>query len=266
MRVFGSIRLTCALAVAGALALSARAEIRTMKNISIEKLTKASDSVVVGRCVDKTVKALGGFVETEYTIRVDETLKGKSRKAGQEFTMTVPGGELTTPPITMSVAGMPHMVPDEDVVLFLKDAQAQPDTRIAERRNPKSLVGTGPMTVGLNEGKFTVITDRTDGIKKVARLNLENYGLAHQDRIYAKALGALASRQLRAQNSPAKDLGGPAPSAAPEPPKAPDHEAHGERQVLALSGDEAAAQISRQGGVSLIEIQDFKAQVRNSAN
>jgi hypothetical protein len=163
----------------------------------------------------------------------------------------------------MAVSGMPHMVPDEEVVLFLKDKQPPLPDRVAARRNPRSLSGTGPMTVAVNEGKFTVVTDKTDGVKKVARLNLENYGLAHQDRIYAKALNALASRQLRAFNSPAKDLGGPSPAALPKEAAEP-HGAEG--QVLARSADEAAKLISKQGGVALVEIQDFKAQVRNFAN
>ena len=160
---------------------------------TLEQLTNESDSVVIGVCKGKKAQFIGRMIETEYEVEVTERLKGKARKGSETISLTLPGGELTTPPITQSVSYTPVMYQGEEVALFLKDnAPAQPAS-LKAKQNPKSKLWSSPQVVGWAEGKFSVVTDKKTGKKRVARVIPEEYGWANEDQSIRRALKAIAS-------------------------------------------------------------------------
>ncbi len=233
--------------------------------MTLQQLTRASDSVVLGTCTDKQVRVVGRHFETDYTVRVTEPLKGK-RTAGQLITMTVPGGELTTPPITHAVQGMAHMLKGEDVALFLDEKPVHLPGDIDSRRDPKSRVAIGPRVVGLNEGKFTIFTDKATGQRRVSRINMENFGFAHQDRVYQTVLRAVASNQMKTTSGTVVALGEGVYTSpqgkeildrirVPEAPK-----------PMARSAAQLQDAISKRGVPVVQDLDSFKAQIKTFAN
>jgi hypothetical protein len=162
---------------------------------TLEELTKESDSVVIGVCKSKKAEFVGKIIETDYEIEVSERLKGKGKGGPKEtIVITVPGGELTTPPISQAVSHAPIMFLGEEVALFLKDtAPAAPTQQAAEKRNPKSKLWTSPQVVGWAEGKFSVVTDKKSGKKRIARVVPEEYGWVNHDEAIRRAISSVAS-------------------------------------------------------------------------
>jgi hypothetical protein len=190
-----------------ALGTTAWAAKRTGKDMSLKTLTDQSDSVIIGKCKDKNVQWVDKHLETSYNVEVQETLKGKSFKQGQTMAVTVPGGELTTPPLTQYVEMVPTMFPGEGVALFLKDTGPEAPPSVKARINPKSKLWTSPQVVGWSQGKFSVYTDKKDGRQKIARLNLEQMGAVPQSRALERLLHAVASGDVAVTSAPVVDLG-----------------------------------------------------------
>jgi hypothetical protein len=67
---------------------------------------------------------------------------------------------------------------------------------------------TTQLICGGYEGKFSVITDQRDNTKKVARINLEQYGYVPQDPHLHNMLRALSAGDIPATSAPVVDLGG----------------------------------------------------------
>lgn len=191
--------MTRALALTAVLSVScmALAMKKTGPDMTLEQLTRNADEVVVGNVVKQQTEMIGNRFETNYTIQVHDTLKTRSGlSAGREFTMTLPGGAMTTPPLTQYVSGVPYMVEGEEVVLFL-DQPAAP--RATARAIDPRLVGNIPNSlrvVGWNQGRFSVITDPDTGEKLVTRINLEDFGLMNTSADTRRVLEALQKKQI----------------------------------------------------------------------
>jgi hypothetical protein len=196
-----SIRWRPLFAVLSILALTAAANAfsRRGKEATLEELTNSADSVVIGKCKSKTVNVIGRHFETDYEIEVSDSLKGKSLQANSKLLITVPGGELTTPPITQMVQGQAHMFAGEEVALFLDEKPLNLSSELSKKIDAKSKVATTPRLVGMYEGKFTVFTDQRDGKRKISRINLEERGFAHQDRVLQRVIRAVASGEIKSE-------------------------------------------------------------------
>lgn len=167
---------------------------------TLEELSNASDSIVIGVCRQKNAHFVGKMIETDYEVEVTERLKGHHKSSGKDTVMvTIPGGELTTPPITQAVSFTPLMYVGEEVALFLADApavQATPGVTTqggAKTLHPNSKLRTSPQVVGWAEGKFSVVTDKKSGQKKVARIIPDDYGWTNNDRAIRNAIHAVST-------------------------------------------------------------------------
>jgi len=189
------VRLT---ALSGLLALpmGAFALQMTKPPMDAQQLTHAADEVVIGNVVDEETTVVERRFETRYTVRVDQNLKSRSGQAGagQQITLTLPGGALTTPPLTQYVTGVPYMAKGEDVVLFLREPQQPRGTRSA--RASAGSLNSSYRVVGWNQGRFSVLKDPNSGEQVVARLNLEDYGLMNTGSDVRRILDAIHDREL----------------------------------------------------------------------
>jgi hypothetical protein len=182
---------------------------RIGKEASLKSMTAASDAVIVGKCVGKKSQMVGRIIETDYEIEVSEVLKGSAFQPGRTLTLTVPGGDLTTPPISMSVPAQARMFVGEKVALFLTTKPLPaPSSPSSQAAASKSKLRTTPRIVGGYEGKFSVYKDEADGTEKVTRINLEQYGYVHNDRVLERMVRAMASGDLKVTSGPVVDLGG----------------------------------------------------------
>jgi hypothetical protein len=121
----------------------------TALRLDIEGLTDRAEAVLEGRIVSKTVLQVGPKrIETEYVVRVERDLLGASSSV---FNFRLPGGTLADGR-GMVIAGMPELLVDEEVLLFLTGESA------AGIRMP----------VGLAQGKFRVLRD-AQGTKRLTR-------------------------------------------------------------------------------------------------
>ena len=126
-----------------------------MLPLSLEKLTNESDMVVLGNCTGKNVVDQGGKIYTEYTIQVNETLKGAALK---EVKVRQLGGEINGR--GLYVAGVAKFTPAEEVMVFLtKDSNGLRDV------------------VGWAQGKFHIYYDDQTK-KKYAMQQMEGLSLA----------------------------------------------------------------------------------------
>lgn len=189
------VRLT---ALSGLLALpmGAFALQMTKPPMDAQQLTRAADEVVIGNVVDEQTTVVDRRFETNYTIRVDQNLKTRSGQtgAGQQITLTLPGGALTTPPLTQYVTGAPYMTRGEDVVLFLRQSAPQQNSRSASAGSGN--LGSSFRVVGWNQGRFSVLKDPATGEQVVARLNLEDYGLMNTSTDVRRVLDAVENKEL----------------------------------------------------------------------
>lgn len=258
--------------LASALALfasGATAGLRTGREMTLQELTKASDSVITGKVTSKEARLVGARAETYYEVEVTDVMKGKHAK-GKRLQLTVPGGELTTPPLTQYVQWTPHMYQGEDVALFLKD-EPYPAQQRAAVANPQVRANFGPQVVGWYEGKFSVFTDQADKRQKVTRIDTENLGYTHQDRVLEKLLRAYATHQAATTSGPVIDMGGGVTLT-------PDGKALFDRAAAAIAADEAAhppvatvrpstanaAKLAKKNQM-VEDLEDFKSEVRSFA-
>ena len=141
-------RFSLLLAVAVVALLAAQAAFATtVQKLSLQDLTKRSDSIVMAR-VDDAVSAWDAAhkeIYTTYTLQILNAVKG--RKGESTLTLRQIGGTVDN--IASIVPGMPSFKKGEQVVVFLtqKDAAGY------------------PWVMGLQQGKYTVI--ERDGAKYV---------------------------------------------------------------------------------------------------
>ena len=107
----------------------------SVQRLSFELLVAKAQSIVQGSVVSAQTyrSADGKLILTNYTVDVEESLKGSS---GKTVTFTTVGGRIGN--TILHVSGMPVFQPGEKAVLFLEQA------------------GAYTTVVGLNQGKFTV--------------------------------------------------------------------------------------------------------------
>lgn len=179
---------------------------RVGRERTLQELTQQSDSVIIGHCRSKNVRFSGKLIETEYEVEVTDQLKGGKPTAARVITLTLPGGEMTTPPLTQYVPLQAHMYAGEDVALFLKEYTAEPPASVAKRVDRSSRLFTSPQIVGWYEGKFTVFTG-TDGKRKIARVNLESHRTQHTDAALQRVIKAISTGAVQTINGPAIPLG-----------------------------------------------------------
>lgn len=114
------------------------------RNMSVDELTAAADTVVIGRVTDiRSLWSDPRHLVTVSTIAVSEVLKGD---AAAEIRVVVPGGIDANRkfPVAMTYPGAPQFGSNEQVFLFLT---SDPDA-------PGALAVTG-----WSEGKYSIVTD-----------------------------------------------------------------------------------------------------------
>ena len=255
-----------ALAAVALLPLSAFADSRAGGEPTLQDLTKTADSIVVGSCVNTKTAVVGSrSMETTYEVQVSEALKGK-RASGGLISITVPGGELTTPPIAMAVLGMPQLTKGEEVILFLDEKPESISATASKRRSPQSKLGKGPRIVGLDSGKFTIYKDEKTGQKKVARVRMADFGFAHQDTAYRKVLRSVATGDMKLVNGQVVPLGDGLYT-SPEGKDALDKvKVPATAKAMAKSANEVKGAVDSSGGIGVQNLDEFKAQIRQFAN
>jgi hypothetical protein len=107
----------------------------TVERLGLEDLVKKAGSIVVGRVssVRTYWSANGKLILTDYTVEVDETLKGQ---AARRIAVTAVGGKIGD--LELHVSGMPAFQQGESAVIFIEQS------------------GAYQTVVGLNQGRFTV--------------------------------------------------------------------------------------------------------------
>ena len=105
----------------------------TVQRLSLEDMTKKSNSIVLGRVRASRVYWSGNVILTTTTINVTETIKGQ---VSRDIEVTTVGG--TVGDTTLHVSGMPAFQSGEDAVVFVEKS------------------GVFSTVVGLAQGKFTV--------------------------------------------------------------------------------------------------------------
>ena len=123
------------IALAGVLLFVTGVQATTVQRLALEDLVKKAHRIVAGRVRDSRTywSSNGKLILTDYTIQVDETIKGNSPNI---FGVTTLGGRIGT--LEMHVSGMPTFRNSENVVLFTESS------------------GSYEVVLGLGQGKFTV--------------------------------------------------------------------------------------------------------------
>ncbi|PKO18130.1 hypothetical protein CVU37_07365 [candidate division BRC1 bacterium HGW-BRC1-1] len=254
-----------ALAAVALLPLSAFADSRAGGEPTLQDLTKTADSIVVGSCVNTKTAVVGSrSIETTYEVQVSEALKGK-RAAGGLISITVPGGELTTPPIAMAVQGMPQLTKGEEVILFLDEKPETISATASKRRSPQSQQGKGPRVVALDSGKFTIYKDEKTGQRKVARVRMADFGFVHQDSAYRKVLRSVATGDMKMVDGQVVPLSGGVYT-SPEGRDALAKVKATAPKAMAKSSNQVKGAVDSSGGIVVQNLDEFKAQIRQFAN
>lgn len=106
------------LAAAVFLALAAFAGATMIMPSSLQKMTGASDAIVVGRVVSQASGSDAGKIFTSVTIAVDQYIKAPALSNPMTLTVKYPGG--TAGGTTMRVDLAPTFADGEEVLLFLR--------------------------------------------------------------------------------------------------------------------------------------------------
>jgi hypothetical protein len=115
---------------------AASAYATTVQRLGLEDLVNKAHTIVAGRVTNSRTywSSNRKLILTNYTIQVDESIKGK---AGRNLEVTTIGGKIGD--VELHVAGMPSFKNGENAVVFIEQS-------------------AGYQTVlGLSQGKFTVI-------------------------------------------------------------------------------------------------------------
>lgn len=135
-RVIPMIRKICSIfAVCLILFFNILSHATTVERLGLEELAKRANAIVVGTVTGaRTYWSAGGkLILTEYTIEVDETVKGNS---GRTISVTTIGGRIGD--IELHVSGMPSFQKGENAVVFVETS------------------GAYQTVLGLEQGKFTL--------------------------------------------------------------------------------------------------------------
>ena len=141
--------LFCIAALAGLVPLYAT----SVQRLSFDDLVAKAQSIVEGSVVTaQTFRSSDGkLILTNYTIQVEESLKGPNKKT---IILTTIGGRIGN--TVLHVSGMPVFQTGEKTVVFLEQA------------------GAYTTIVGLNQGKFSVSNGQVSN--SVAGLSFSNGG------------------------------------------------------------------------------------------
>lgn len=115
--------------------LTTLSQATTVERLNLDGLVKKAHKIVVGKVRNSRTywSGNGKLILTNYTIDVQETMKGQ---ASSTLELTTIGGKIGD--LTLHVAGMPTFAKDENAVVFVEDT------------------GAYSTVVGLGQGKFTV--------------------------------------------------------------------------------------------------------------
>src|SRR5262245_25811107 len=107
----------------------------TVERLGLEDLVKKARTIVVGKVTGSRTywSANGKLILTDYTVEVDETLKGQ---AARRMAVTAIGGKIGD--LELHVSGMPAFQQGENAVVFIEQS------------------GGYQTVVGLGQGRFTV--------------------------------------------------------------------------------------------------------------
>lgn len=226
--------------------------------LTMDKLTGNSDDIVIAQVKTKSVKPVGRHIETDYEIEISESLKGKTYGPGKRVTLTLVGGDLTTPPLSQYTQGVPRMYVGEDVALFLTNKPPVDKAGRPLKGEPKSKLMTTPRIVGGTQGKFSIITDKSDGSRKVTRLDTERYQMIPQDFLLKQTIELAAAKRLRVTSGTIVGKG----SAFGERDSL-EQRSTGNAASFDRSGDASrlASSIDLAGGLVVQDLTDFKNQV-----
>ncbi len=238
-------------------------------SISMEQMSKDADEIVIGNVLSVEPAANGGALETRYQIEIHENLKSKSGDMvpGKAMMFTLPGAALTSPPITQYVSGVPYLAKGEEVLLFLRNGKPQPAQTGRTATQPKSLLSASPKIIGWNQGRFSVLTNPSNGRKMVARINLENYGLMNSSKAMSQILDAVEAEQLpliEQQVARSADIASEARVKDPlELTTADNKKLEIDRS---LQKGAAMQAIRQRGGIAAQYLDEFKAQIQTYVN
>ncbi len=175
-----------------------------MKKLSVEQIAKKADVICIGTIAKKESRWVSGHIETTMTINVSEYLKGN---LGGVVEITQMGGALEEPiPITQHVTGMPEFYANEEVLLFLSTQKRKFAFTPAKAPNPKSRLLDSPQVVGLNQGKYSVITDPRTGEKRVTRFGMRKIAILADGKTADKAFKAMTQPAALPANAPQSPL------------------------------------------------------------
>ncbi|PYS38349.1 MAG: hypothetical protein DMG14_17965 [Acidobacteria bacterium] len=107
----------------------------TVQRLGLEDLVKKAHAIVVGKVTNSHTywSTDNRFILTDYTIEVDENIKGSNSRT---VSVTTVGGKIGD--TELYVSGMPSFAKGENTVLFIEQS------------------GAYQTVVGLGQGKFTV--------------------------------------------------------------------------------------------------------------
>src|SRR5207249_7697780 len=116
--------------------LSNPTQATTVERLNLDGLVKKADRIVIGKVRSSRTywSTNGKLILTNYTIDVQETIKGQ---AARTVDLTTIGGTIGD--LTLHVAGMPVFAKEENAVVFVENT------------------GSYSTVVGLGQGKFTVV-------------------------------------------------------------------------------------------------------------
>src|SRR5215510_12130792 len=123
------------LLLAFALSLSTITHATTVERLNLDGLVKKSNRIVVGKVRESRTywSSNGKLILTNYTIDVEETIKGEPAPT---LELTTIGGTIGD--LTLHVAGMPMFSTNENAIVFVEST------------------GAYLTVVGLDQGKFTI--------------------------------------------------------------------------------------------------------------
>jgi hypothetical protein len=129
------VKIKNVIALAGVLLFVTGVQATTVQRLALEDLVRKAHRIVAGRVRDSRTywSSNGKLILTDYTIQVDENIKGSSPNV---FRITTLGGRIGT--LELHVSGMPTFRNDENVLLFTESS------------------GSYEVVLGLGQGKFTV--------------------------------------------------------------------------------------------------------------
>jgi hypothetical protein len=136
--------------------LSNSLEATTVERLSLDTLVKKSNRIVIGKVRSSRTFWTSDrkLILTNYTIEVQETIKGQDASTVE---ITTIGGKIGD--LTLHVAGMPQFEKDENAVVFVEKS------------------GIYSTVVGLGQGKFAI--SNGEGSNDVRGLDLPDGSQVH---------------------------------------------------------------------------------------